>query len=287
MDYLEAVILGIVEGLTEFLPVSSTGHLTIAAKLLGLELDDPAVTAYTAVIQMGAIAGRHRVLRKGIARIATAWCRGLVERRVARASRPADGLVRHRRQHPGRRRRSAGQGPHHRRRCAPVGGRRRADRWSGVMRSRSGLPHRSAAEARADPARRLVVGLRPGPRPDPRRVALGRDDLRRAVPRPRPAWPRPGCPSSCRSRRCWRRALRAARTPSTGRRRRPDVVGTVVASWWRTRVAWLLRFVADHSIAPFVPYRVVLGALAAGAARHRRDVGDLVLATDTGGLTRV
>jgi undecaprenyl-diphosphatase len=77
MDYLDAVVLGIVEGLTEFLPVSSTGHLTIAEKLLGLEVDDPAVTAYTAVIQVGAIAAVLLYFFRDIARIATAWARGL------------------------------------------------------------------------------------------------------------------------------------------------------------------------------------------------------------------
>jgi len=55
LGIVDAVVLGVVEGLTEFLPVSSTGHLTIVEGLLGLEVDDPAVTAFTAVIQMGAI----------------------------------------------------------------------------------------------------------------------------------------------------------------------------------------------------------------------------------------
>ncbi len=79
MSYLEAVILGIVEGLTEFLPVSSTGHLTIAEKILGLPLDDPAVTAYTAVIQMGAIAAVLIYFLRDITRVAAAWFKGLVK----------------------------------------------------------------------------------------------------------------------------------------------------------------------------------------------------------------
>jgi len=79
MDYFQAVVLGIVEGLTEFLPISSTGHLTIAEQLLGLEVDDPAVTAFTAVIQMGAIAAVVVYFFGDIWRIAKAWATGLVK----------------------------------------------------------------------------------------------------------------------------------------------------------------------------------------------------------------
>jgi undecaprenyl-diphosphatase len=78
MDYFDAIVLGIVEGLTEFLPVSSTGHLTITEKILGLKVDDPGVTAFTAVIQMGAIAAVLLYFRRDIWRIAAAWFRGLV-----------------------------------------------------------------------------------------------------------------------------------------------------------------------------------------------------------------
>src|SRR6476469_4606228 len=79
MNYFDSVILGIVEGLTEFLPVSSTGHLTIAEKVLGLDLTDPAVTGYTAVIQMGALAAVIVSFGKVVWRIARAWCVGLVK----------------------------------------------------------------------------------------------------------------------------------------------------------------------------------------------------------------
>jgi undecaprenyl-diphosphatase len=53
--YLQSVILGIVEGLTEFLPVSSTAHLRIAEGLMKIPLDDAYWKMYTIVIQLGAI----------------------------------------------------------------------------------------------------------------------------------------------------------------------------------------------------------------------------------------
>jgi undecaprenyl-diphosphatase len=80
LTYLDSIILGIVEGLTEFLPVSSTGHLTIAEKLLGLKVDDAAVTAYTAVIQLGAIAATLLYFFRDIVRLLTAWVGGLASR---------------------------------------------------------------------------------------------------------------------------------------------------------------------------------------------------------------
>jgi undecaprenyl-diphosphatase len=54
-DYLLSIFLGIVEGLTEFLPVSSTAHLRIAERLLHLPLSDSFWKMYTIVIQLGAI----------------------------------------------------------------------------------------------------------------------------------------------------------------------------------------------------------------------------------------
>ena len=54
-EYLLSVFLGIVEGLTEFLPVSSTAHLRICEKLLGLDLGDGYWKMYSIVIQLGAI----------------------------------------------------------------------------------------------------------------------------------------------------------------------------------------------------------------------------------------
>lgn len=77
LTYIQAVILGVVEGLTEFLPISSTGHLTITEQLLGLPVDDPAITAYTAIIQIGAIIATFIYFAGKIARLFKAWVAGL------------------------------------------------------------------------------------------------------------------------------------------------------------------------------------------------------------------
>jgi undecaprenyl-diphosphatase len=78
LTYFDSIILGIVEGLSEFLPISSTGHLTVAEKMLGLTVDANAVTAYTAIIQLGAIAATVLYFFKDIVRLLGAWFRGLV-----------------------------------------------------------------------------------------------------------------------------------------------------------------------------------------------------------------
>jgi undecaprenyl-diphosphatase len=82
ISLLDSVVLGVVEGLTEFLPVSSTAHLTITEKILGLPIDDKGVTAYTAIIQMGAIAAVLVFFYKDIVRIVSAWGRGLFKPEV-------------------------------------------------------------------------------------------------------------------------------------------------------------------------------------------------------------
>jgi undecaprenyl-diphosphatase len=78
VDWWEAILLGAVEGFTEFLPISSTGHLTILERVLGHSIDDPDITAFTAIIQVGAVAATILFLRQDIARIARAWVSGLL-----------------------------------------------------------------------------------------------------------------------------------------------------------------------------------------------------------------
>src|SRR4051812_10378325 len=86
MNILESIVLGIVEGLTEFLPVSSTGHLTIAEKVLGLPIDSDAITGFTAVVQFGAIVAVLIYFRDDILRLLGVAARGVQSAEVRSTS---------------------------------------------------------------------------------------------------------------------------------------------------------------------------------------------------------
>lgn len=77
MDLLRSVVLGIIQGLTEFLPISSSAHLAIFPQLFGW--DDPGA-AYTAVVQIGTELAVIIYFWRDIWTIATAWLRGLVNK---------------------------------------------------------------------------------------------------------------------------------------------------------------------------------------------------------------
>jgi undecaprenyl-diphosphatase len=80
MNFLEAIILGIVQGLTEFLPVSSSAHVQIASELMqvpGLSDKNSATTAFIATIQLGTEAAVLIYFAKDIARLLKAWFKGL------------------------------------------------------------------------------------------------------------------------------------------------------------------------------------------------------------------
>lgn len=71
MSYIDAIILGIVQGLTEFLPVSSSAHLRIVGELIGTGKDPGA--AFTAIIQLGTEAAVIVYFAKDLARIISRW----------------------------------------------------------------------------------------------------------------------------------------------------------------------------------------------------------------------
>lgn len=75
-DYLLSVVLGIIEGLTEYLPVSSTAHLRIAEALFHLSLSDGYWKMYTIVIQLGAILCLPVYFRGRIAKLLSTFPRG-------------------------------------------------------------------------------------------------------------------------------------------------------------------------------------------------------------------
>ncbi len=79
MSTFEAIVLGIVQGLTEFLPISSSGHLRVVPAFVGW--DDPGA-GFTAVIQLGTMAAVLIYFREDLWRIGRAWLRSVRDRAV-------------------------------------------------------------------------------------------------------------------------------------------------------------------------------------------------------------
>ena len=86
MTLLQALVLGLVQGLTEFLPISSTAHLRIVPALFGWHFyggttDDPGA-AFTAIVQLGTTAAIVVYFWRELLHVTVAWFRGLYDRSV-------------------------------------------------------------------------------------------------------------------------------------------------------------------------------------------------------------
>jgi len=263
VSILDAIILGIVEGLTEFLPVSSTGHLTIAEKLLGKDVDADSITAFTAVVQVGAIVAVLLFFREDIKRLLSAVVHGFrnEERRrtdpnwrftwlIVIGSIPigivglaAKGLV---------------EGPLRNLYVVAAA----LILWCPVLiyAERQGRQERAERDLR--PRDAIVIGLWqcialiPGISRSGATISAG---LLRGFDRVTatrlsfflaiPALVAAG-------------ALELKKSLGQGVGLVPTLVGTVVAFIVAYgTIAWLLRFVAHHPISAFVPYRVALGVI--------------------------
>lgn len=81
MEWWQAVVIGIVEGITEFLPISSTAHIGFFTNLFGYGSTDASVIAFSAIIQSGAILAAVIYFWKDIVCTATAWLRGVFDKK--------------------------------------------------------------------------------------------------------------------------------------------------------------------------------------------------------------
>jgi undecaprenyl-diphosphatase len=262
IGYGPALLLGVVEGVTEFLPVSSTGHLTIVEGLLGKKTDSDQVTAFTAVIQMGAILAAVLFFRRDIVRIVVAFVRGL---RSAEARREFDwrlslcviiGTV------PiaivGLALKSVVEGPLRNLWVVAAA----LILWSVVMIVAERVAAQDRHEQDLTVKDALFIGvlqcfaLIPGVSRSGATISAG---LLRGVDR---------VTATRLSFLLGIPALFAAgllelkKAVSTHGSLGPTILATVVSFLVAyVSIAWLLRFVAHHSIARFVPYRLTLGVL--------------------------
>ena len=116
---IEAIILGIVQGLTEFLPISSSAHLRIVGEFLPSAQDPGA--AFTAITQIGTEAAVLVFFWRDIVRIIGALVPVALRPDSAQRPRRAHGMAHHHRHHPDRGARAASSRTRSRRRCDPSG----------------------------------------------------------------------------------------------------------------------------------------------------------------------
>ena len=95
MNFFHAVVLGIIQGLTEFLPISSTAHLTLAGKLFGVldEQSSEAWTAFIAIMQLGTLAAVTAYFLRDLRDMVAALAADIKKRTVSEESRLAAYLV--------------------------------------------------------------------------------------------------------------------------------------------------------------------------------------------------
>jgi undecaprenyl-diphosphatase len=82
INAVQGAFYGLVQGLTEFLPISSTGHLRLVQAWLNPHTDQAGFTAFTAVIQLGTTLAVVLYFWRELVHITVAWLRGLVDREV-------------------------------------------------------------------------------------------------------------------------------------------------------------------------------------------------------------
>lgn len=80
MQFFDAIVLGLVQGLTEFLPVSSSAHIRVIGELLGIGGDPGA--RFTAIVQLGTETAVLVYFRRDLVRIVSAWARSLVRKQL-------------------------------------------------------------------------------------------------------------------------------------------------------------------------------------------------------------
>ena len=260
MTNVEAVVLGVVQGLTEFLPISSTAHLRIVPAFVGW--DDPGA-AFTAVIQLGTMAAVLVYFRADILRIFVAWLRGLRDRR-ARATLDARmgwyiilgtipigifGLVFNNQIETGARN------------LELIGSMLIAFALVMELADRMGRRERGIETLDRDDG--IAIGARAGTGARAGRVPIGRHHLGRALPGARPAR---GSPILVPPVGPGGRAVRALRGSQDRRAGRGAAVPTAIATVLAfvvgyASIAFLLRYLTKHGLGIFVAYRIVLGVV--------------------------